>query len=205
MLAVVAKQLKTSLVLLTLFIILTGLIYPGFVMVFAQLFFTKEANGSIITRNGIAIGSVYIGQAFSDPKYFWSRPSATSPFPYNAANSVGSNLGPSNPKLVASIQAKIKQLVTNQASGEIPVDLVTSSGSGLDPEISPHAAFFQVPRIAKIREIPEKDLMRLIKTQIKKRTFNLLGEPRINVLQLNLALDSLTLTRTHHGWKSFNP
>lgn len=187
------KQVKISLILLLMFTIMTGLIYPVVITIIAQLFFPWQANGSILEVNGQAIGSALIGQSFSDDKYFLSRPSATSPFPYNAASSSGSNMGPLNPDFLKTVKDRVTVLQKiNPVNGNlIPVDLVTASGSGLDPEISPLAAFYQIPRVAKARQLPAKDIEMLISTLIQTRTLGILGEPRVNVLNLNLALDRL--------------
>ena len=185
-------QLKTAFILLVLLTILTGFFYPLIVTALAQIFFPWQANGSIIEQNGKRIGSIHIGQAFSSPHYFWGRPSATTPFPYNGAASSGSNSGPSNVDFLATVEERVNYLkkVGGQIDQLVPVDLVTASGSGLDPEISPTAAFYQIPRIAKMRNVAEKDIESLVIQQIMRRTFNVLGEPRINVLQLNLAMDN---------------
>lgn len=189
------KCIKTALILLFLLTVLTGLIYPVTVTALAQLLFPYRANGSIITREGKKIGSELIGQLFTDPKYFWGRPSATQPFPCNALSSSGSNLGPLSTGLLEQIKIRSENLrAYHILSDNIPVDLVAASGSGLDPEISPYAAFFQVQRIAKIRGIAEDRIRMLIEAKIKYRLFGILGEPRINVLQLNLALDDLSQT-----------
>lgn len=187
------KQIKTAFMLLILFSILTGLIYPAVVTGLAQLLFSWRANGSIMQQNNKIIGSELIGQSFSDPKYFWSRPSATTPFPYNAENSSGSNLGPSNPDFLATVKDRVANLrkADPQNKNLIPVDLVTASGSGLDPEISPLAAFYQVHRVAIARGVSETEIQILIKNRIKNRFLKILGEPRVNVLELNLALDNL--------------
>lgn len=187
------SQIKTACILLALLTIITGVLYPLAVTALAQLFFPWQANGSLIESNGKKIGSLLIGQDFSSPMYFWGRPSATKPFPYNGGASSGSNSGPSNPDFLATVQERVRYLKNSDLdnSQSIPVDLVTASGSGLDPEISPFAAFYQISRIAKARHILEKDVQALIERQVKKRTFFLLGEPRINVLQLNIALDGL--------------
>lgn len=186
------SQMKTALILLISLMILTGLVYPLIVTGLAQFFFPTQANGSLIQQNGLIIGSRLIGQSFSSPAYFWGRPSATTPFPYNGGASLGANSGPSNPRFLAVkdrvTQFKAFNTKTNQL---VSVDLVTTSGSGLDPEISPYTAFYQVARVAKARHIPEKELQALIISQIKSRTWGILGEPRVNVLQLNLALDGL--------------
>lgn len=189
------KQIKTALLLLILMTILTGLIYPGVVTLFAQLICSWRANGSLLEVNGKIIGSKLIGQSFTDDKYFWSRPSATTPYPYNAANSSGSNFGPSNPGFITAIKDRVTVLRKASPGNNdlVPVDLVTASGSGLDPEISPLAAYYQVTRIAKARKIPENSVKMLIHKAINQRTFGVLGEPRVNVLLLNLALDNLTV------------
>ena len=187
------NQLKIALILLVSFTLLTGLIYPVAVTGVAQLLFSKQANGSLIEQNGKTVGSALIGQSFTDPSYFWGRPSATSPYPYNGEASSGSNMGPSNPDFLTTVKDRIAHLREFDLQTRlIPIDLVTASGSGLDPEISPLAAFYQVPRIAKIRQISENDLQVLIQSLIQNRTLGILGEPRVNVLQLNLALDTAT-------------
>jgi len=193
MFRIAIDQFKIALILVISFTILTGLIYPVAVTGIAQLIFPKQANGSLVQINGKTVGSLLIGQSFTNPKYFWSRPSATTPFPYNGESSSGSNMGPSNPDFLATVKTRIADLgqFDSQTKHLIPIDLITASGSGLDPEISPLAAFYQVPRIAKIRHIPEKELQELIANLIQNRTFGILGEPRVNVLQLNIALDNL--------------
>jgi K+-transporting ATPase ATPase C chain len=169
----------------------------------AQAVFPYQAQGSLIERNGTVVGSALIGQAFASDKYFHGRPSATTapdpndstktvPAPYNAANSGGSNLGPSNKALVERVQGDIDKLKQENASAPVPADLVTTSASGLDPHISPEAALFQVPRIAKARNLPEDRIRQLVADHTEGRLFGLLGEPRINVLLLNLALDQMT-------------
>ena len=146
----------------------------------------------MLTQQNKIVGSNLIGQYFTEQKYFWGRPSATTPFPYNAMNSSGSNLGPSNPDFLSTIKNRAAQIQkSNPTHFLIPVDLITASGSGLDPEISPFAAYYQIPRIVKTRHIAEQDLQNLITGLIKKRTWGILGEPRINILELNLALDNL--------------
>lgn len=197
MLGNIFAKIRIAISLLIIFTILTGFIYPGVVTLIAQLFFPWKANGSLIQINHQLMGSIHIGQYFSDPKYFWGRPSATTPFPYNAENSNGSNLGPSNPNLITAVKARIEILKKYPTpKGLIPVDLVTASASGLDPDISPLAAYYQIPRIAKARGISEKNIQLLIDKYVKTRTFGLLGEPRVNVLKLNLALDNLTYERS---------
>ena len=187
------KQLKTALILLGVFTVITGIIYPLFITGIAQALFPRQANGSLIEENGAVVGSELIGQPFSDPKYFWGRLSATAPFPYNAAASSGSNYGPSNPALLDAVQARIDALkaVDPDNKTPVPVDLVTSSGSGLDPDISVAAANYQVARVARYRGLSEMQVNELVRKYTKGRQFGILGEPRVNVLKLNLALDAM--------------
>jgi K+-transporting ATPase ATPase C chain len=175
-----------------IFTFITGVIYPLVVTGVAQLIFPHQANGSLIIKNGQASGSVLIGQQFDDPKYFWGRLSATGPFPYNAAASSGSNLGPANPALMNAVKARIAALkaVDPTNTQPIPVDLVTASGSGLDPNISVAAALFQVSRVAKIRDMTIAEVTALVNQYTEGRQFDFLGEPRVNILDLNLALDA---------------
>ena len=179
-------------VMLTLSLtILTGVFYPLALTGIAQVLFPRQANGSLIIEGGRLAGSHLIGQPFDDPKYFWGRPSATSPFPYNAASSGGSNLAPTSQALIDAAKARQAALQAidpgNQAP--IPVDLVTASGSGLDPHISLAAALYQAPRVARVRKIPEETVRQLIQRHAEGRQFGILGEPRVNVLELNLDLD----------------
>jgi K+-transporting ATPase ATPase C chain len=187
------KQLRPALVSLALLTVVTGVLYPVVVTGIAQILFPRQANGSLIEKDGKAVGSDLIGQPFDDPKYFWSRPSATSPFPNNAGASSGSNQGPTNPALTKAVQDRIDALRTADpdTKSPIPVDLVTASGSGLDPHISPAAALYQVHRVAKVRGMDEAALRQLVEQQTEGRQFGFLGEPGVNVLKLNLALDSL--------------
>lgn len=187
------RQMKTALMALLLLSLLTGLVYPLAITALAQLCFPWQANGSLIAQNERTIGSVFIGQYFTSPNYFWGRPSATKPYPYNGESSSGSNSGPSNPQFLATVNERILQLKKFNVENNplIPVDLVTASGSGLDPEISPKAAFFQVSRIAQARNLSVDKVIALIESHVSQRTFGILGEPRVNVLQLNLALDKL--------------
>jgi K+-transporting ATPase ATPase C chain len=173
--------------------VLTGLAYPLLVTGLARLFFPWEAEGSLISAGGRVVGSALVGQPFTDPKYFWGRPSATSPQPYNAAASAGSNLGPTNPALEEAVQARIAALRAADPDNPaaVPVDLVTASASGLDPHISPAAAFYQAGRVAKARGVPPESLLRLVQHHIEDRQLGFLGEPRVNVLRLNLDLDGL--------------
>jgi potassium-transporting ATPase KdpC subunit len=184
-------QLRPALVIFAALTAVTGLAYPAVVTVLAQSLFGEQANGSLIRDGERVVGSALIGQSFSDPRYFWSRPSATGPVPYNAAASSGSNQGPSSPALHDAVKARVAALraADPSASGDVPVDLVTASGSGLDPHISPAAAFYQVPRVARARGLSEDDLRRVVETRIEERTLGLLGESRVNVLLLNLQLE----------------
>ena len=183
--------LRNAFISLLLFTILTGIIYPLVVTGIAQVIFPEQANGSIIVKNGKAVGSGLIGQQFDDPKYFWGRPSATGPYPYNGAASSGSNLGPNNPDLTSGVEARIKALREAEPgnTARIPVDLVTASGSGLDPHISLAAAEYQVKRVAKVRGIEDTRLRDIVAKNTRGRWLGLIGEPVINVLDLNLALD----------------
>lgn len=185
------KELKPAVILLLTLSVLTGLIYPAAVGGLAQALFPKEANGSLIERDGKVVGSRLIGQNFSDNKHFWGRPSATAPMPYNAGASGGSNQGPLNPALEDAIKARIETLRASDPNqnAPIPVDLVTTSGSGLDPHISVAAARWQLPRIARERNLPEKNLEEIIASLTEGRQLGILGEPRVNVLELNLALE----------------
>ena len=187
------RILRQAIICLMIFTVITGIIYPLVITGIAQLVFPNQANGSLIVNNGKTVGSELIGQSFSSPKYFWARPSATSPGPYNAANSSGSNLGPLNPALMDGVKARITQLKAADAGSGLPVsvDLVTASGSGLDPDISPASAEYQVVRVAKARDIDESVVRELVAKYTKGRQFVILGEPRVNVLELNLALDGL--------------
>src|SRR6266403_401946 len=186
------KELRPAALAFLVLTFLTGVIYPLIVTAFAQLF-SGKATGSVIVVDGKAVGSELIGQPFTDPKYFWSRPSATSPQPYNGASSSGSNLGPTNKALAEAVADRIKALrdadPVNKAP--VPADLVTASASGLDPHISPQAAQYQVSRVAKARGVEEGKVGSLVEQYTEPRTLGVLGEPRVNVLRLNLALDAL--------------
>ncbi|HEV3235662.1 MAG TPA: potassium-transporting ATPase subunit KdpC [Gemmataceae bacterium] len=187
-------QLRAAIVALIVLTIITGVIYPLVVTGIAQSVFPHKANGSLIEQDGKVVGSSLIGQAFDDPKYFWSRPSATNPgTPYDASSSTGSNLGPTNPDLTKGIAERVTALKEADPgnTAPVPVDLVTSSGSGLDPHISMAAAEYQVPRVARLRNRSTDEIRRLVTEHTESRTFGLLGEPRVNVLELNLALDKL--------------
>ena len=185
------RLIRNTLMSLLLFTILTGILYPLVVTGIAQVIFPEQANGSIIVKNGKAVGSGLIGQQFDDPKYFWGRPSATGPYPYNGAASSGSNLGPNNPNLTSGVEARIKALRETEPGNamKIPVDLVTASGSGLDPHISPAAAEYQLHRVAKARGIDDTVVRTLVAQHTQDRWLGVLGEPAVNVLALNLALD----------------
>ncbi|OGU23093.1 MAG: potassium-transporting ATPase subunit C [Hydrogenophilales bacterium RIFOXYD1_FULL_62_11] len=187
------KELKPALLVLALMTVLTGVAYPLLVTGIAQGLFSDQANGSLIEQDGKVVGSTLVGQPFSDPKHFWSRPSATGPVPYNAGASSGSNLGPLNPALEEAVKARIDALKAADPTqtAPIPVDLVTASGSGLDPHISPAAARWQAPRIARLHGLSEAEVAKLIDVHTAGRQLGLLGEPRVNVLTLNLALDRL--------------
>jgi potassium-transporting ATPase KdpC subunit len=184
-------HIRVSLILIVLLTVVTGVIYPLVITGIAQVTFPAQANGSLIFKGGQPVGSALIGQPFDDPKYFWSRPSATSPFPDNAAASSGSNQGPLNPALAQAVQGRVDALRAADPgnAAPVPVDLVTASGSGLDPHISPAAALYQVPRVARERKLDVETVRTLVERHIEGRTFGLLGEPRVNVLALNLALD----------------
>jgi K+-transporting ATPase ATPase C chain len=197
------RELRPAIVVLLALTLITGLAYPLAMTGIAQIIFPTQAQGSLIERDGTVVGSALIGQQFTSDKYFHGRPSATTapdpndstktvPAPYNAANSGGSNLGPSNKALIDRVQGDMEALKKENPSMPVPADLVTTSASGLDPDISPEAALFQVPRVAKARNLLEDRVRRLVTENAQGRLFGLLGEPRVNVLQLNLALDKLT-------------
>src|SRR6516225_4257986 len=196
------REIRPAIVLLLGLTLITGLIYPLAMTAIAGVIFPKQAQGSLIEKDGKVVGSALIGQEFKDDKYFHGRPSATTapdpndstktvPAPYNAANSGGSNLGPTSKALADRMKEDVEKLKAENSSQSVPVDLVTTSGSGLDPDISPEAALFQVPRVAKARQLPEERLQRLVEENIEGRTLGLFGEPRVNVLKLNLALDQI--------------
>jgi K+-transporting ATPase ATPase C chain len=184
--------LRPAIVLFVVLTVLTGVVYPLAVTGIGRLLFAHEANGSIVTVKGKAVGSELIGQQFSAPGYFWSRPSATGPQTYNAAVSSGSNLGPLNPALTDAVKARIEALKAADPGNDkpVPVDLVTASGSGLDPDISLAAAHYQVTRVAKARNLPPEKLRALIEKYAERPWLGIFGEPRVNALKLNLALDA---------------
>src|SRR5215470_9868118 len=194
------REIRPAIVLVIALTLITGVAYPFAITGIAHVIFPDKAQGSLVERDGKVVGSALIGQEFTSEGYFHGRPSATTtpdpndstktvPAPYNAANSGGSNLGPTSKALIERIQGDVEKLKQENSSAQVPIDLVTTSGGGLDPHISPEAALFQVPRVAKSRNMPEDQLRALVNDHIEGRTLGLLGEPRVNVLALNLALD----------------
>jgi len=198
------KEIRPAIVFILALTIFTGLVYPLVMTGIAGVIFPYQSQGSMIEQGGKVVGSALIGQEFTSDRYFHGRPSATVapypndasktvPAPYNAANSGGSNLGPTNKALIERVQGDVEKLKQENASAAVPIDLVTTSGGGLDPHISPEAAFFQLPRVAKARNLPEDLVRQVVEQRIEARTLGLLGEPRVNVLALNLALDGLSV------------
>jgi len=185
--------LRPVLVVFALLTVVTGVLYPLAITGIARVAFPAQATGSIVETDGRAIGSELIGQPFSEPKYFWGRPSATGPQPYNGASSSGSNLAPTNPALRDAVRSRIDALQAGDPGNgrPIPVDLVTASGSGLDPHLSPAAIDYQVARVARVRGLDESEVRAIVAAHVEKRTFAVLGEPRVNVLAVNRALDSV--------------
>ena len=196
------KEIRPAIVMIVLFTILTGLAYPLAMTGIAQVLFPRQANGSLIVKDGKVLGSELIGQNFTEGRYFHGRPSATSapdpndasktvPAPYNAANSSGSNAGPTSKALIERVQSDVDKLKAENPNAPVPVDLVTTSASGLDPDISPAAALFQVPRVSRERGLSEEELRSLVTSHIEGRFLGVIGEPRVNILELNIALDAL--------------
>jgi K+-transporting ATPase ATPase C chain len=187
------RQLRPALIVFLALTILTGVVYPAVVTAIAWTLFPTASGGSLIVQDGVVRGSRLVGQPFDNPRYFWGRPSATGPFAYNASASSGSNLGPTNPALIEAVRQRAADLrAAHPGQGTIPVDLVTASASGLDPHISPEAAEFQVERVAAARQLPVDQVRNLVADETEQKTLGLLGQPRVNVLLVNLRLDQLS-------------
>jgi K+-transporting ATPase ATPase C chain len=186
------RELRTTLIVFLLLTGVTGLVYPGVIALIGRVFFAGQATGSVMEVNGQAVGSRLLGQPFTDPRYFWGRPSATGPQPYHGGASTGSNLGPTNPALLDAVRERVAALRAADPGNQqpVPADLVTASGSGLDPHISPAAAEYQLARVARVRGLSEADVRALVAQATEGRTLGVLGEPRVNVLALNLALEA---------------
>jgi potassium-transporting ATPase KdpC subunit len=189
------QTIRPAFILFIALTIITGVAYPLLVTGIGKVMFPSQVDGSLVEKDGKLIGSTLIGQHFTSPRYFWGRPSATGPYPYNAAASSGSNLGPINPNLISSVQERVSALKQKANNGQslVPVDLVTASASGLDPEISPAAAMYQVHRVAAERGLTDDQVKQLVETHIQEKQFGIFGERRVNVLELNLALDAIKL------------
>ncbi len=185
------QQCKSALRVLAVLTLLTGAVYPGLITGLAQLVFPGQASGSLVEKDGKVIGSALVGQPFADPSHFWGRPSATSPKPYDASSSSGSNLGPTNPDYLDTVAKRAAALRQEHGEGPVPVELVTASGSGLDPHVSPAAAYYQVSRVARATGLDPSQVRTLVERHVEGRQFGVLGEERVNVLALNLALDAL--------------
>jgi K+-transporting ATPase ATPase C chain len=196
------KEIRPAIVLVVILTLITGLVYPLAMTGIAEAIFPKQAQGSLVEVDGKVVGSALIGQEFTSDKYFHGRPSATTapdpndpsktvPAPYNAANSGGSNLGPTNKTLIERVKGDVDKLKAENPSAPVPIDLVTTTGGGLDPHVTPEGALFQVPRIAKARNLPEDRVRQLVNDHVEGRLFGVLGEPRVNVLALNMALDGI--------------
>jgi potassium-transporting ATPase KdpC subunit len=189
------EQIKSAILMFVILSLLTGIFYPAFIAGAVYIFFPHHATGSMLYRNNKLLGSALIGQEFTDPKYFWGRISETSPVAYNSSSSSGSNLGPSNPALIEKVKARIRALkeFDPDNTNPVPIDLVTSSASGLDPHISIAGAYYQIPRVARMRSLTEDTIKAIVNRHTNGRIFGLIGEPVVNVLELNLELDSIKI------------
>jgi K+-transporting ATPase ATPase C chain len=189
------EQIKSAILMFVILSLLTGIFYPAFITGAAYIFFPRQATGSMLYQNNKLLGSVLIGQEFTDPKYFWGRISGTSPVAYNSSSSSGSNLGPSNPTLIEKVKSRIRVLkeFDPDNTNPVPIDLVTSSASGLDPHISIAGTYYQIPRVARMRGLTEDTVKAIVNRHTNGRIFGLIGEPVVNVLELNLELDSIKI------------